>query len=885
MIYSRKTSLLLILLLLPCFMQAQVLKGKITDSSGHPLSYASVYLKEIKLGTATNQDGEYELRLPPGTFSVSYQYLGYMPAMERITMAGTDVVRDIILTEQVFMIPEVRISASGKDPAWYIMRKAIGMAPFHLNQIRKYKAEVYIKGGGKIDKLPKMIQKQMKIEANEESIKEGQYYFTESENMITFTAPDRYIHQVISSRTNVPSLESQASPMDYIEASFYQPVLADIAISPLAPNAFAHYDFKFLGASLQGEYLIDKVQVTPKRKSQQLFEGIIYIVEDQWAIHSLDLSNENMAGTIRIRQLYTPVEAGIWMPVSHEFFMNISIIGIKATASYSSSIKYLEVEPDRSLSPPAGYLITEAEEPARAIKSETEKEIEEIFAKSELTSRDMAKLAKLNEKNASKREYKDSLEIKEKTTYIINEDATKKDSAYWEQTRPIPLTPDEVESLRVLPIRPAAELSRRDTTTLTITVGNKPQPEKKSKAALAAKALVSGKNWNPSKNTTIGFDGLVNLRSFSFNTVDGFVLGTGFSLRTKAGDKGKFSFYPSARYAFNRKALMWNASVNLFYNPMTSGNFYANVSSGSRDFAQSGVNPFVNTISSLFFRQNWMKLYNSFDVTIGHRGDIANGLNLNTWFQWEKREVLDNSTSFSFLKPDREYSDNIPDNPFIAGEVSGYKIFTPINHNNASVNIELTYTPRNHYRIIKGAKINAGSDYPTFRIAWTHGFNYNDTLADHFDLLRADIFKTTRYAALNEFTWRLSGGGFINRKNLQIQDQYFFNTQESPVLINNYQDAFFLKNYYSISAPSYFAEAHLCYITPFLLLKRIPGLSKTLMRENLSLSSLWTPDYGFYTEFGYSVSEILLLGKLGVYTGFHNLSFDGIGLRLTLRLR
>jgi hypothetical protein len=42
------------------------------------------------------------------------------------------------------------------------------------------------------------------------------------------------------------------SPMDYIEASFYQPVLVDMAISPLSPQAFSYYKFKYLGASLQG---------------------------------------------------------------------------------------------------------------------------------------------------------------------------------------------------------------------------------------------------------------------------------------------------------------------------------------------------------------------------------------------------------------------------------------------------------------------------------------------------------------------------------------------------------------------------------------------------------------------------------------------------------
>ena len=73
--------------------------------------------------------------------------------------------------------------------------------------------------------------------------------------------------------------------------------------------------------NIAGRLVIDRIKY--KRKSQQLFEGVIYIVEEIWAIHSLDLT-ENMAGKIRIKQLYTPVEEGIWMPVSHEFRNDLS---------------------------------------------------------------------------------------------------------------------------------------------------------------------------------------------------------------------------------------------------------------------------------------------------------------------------------------------------------------------------------------------------------------------------------------------------------------------------------------------------------------------------------------------------------------------------------
>src|SRR5690606_29201897 len=143
---------------------------------------------------------------------------------------------------------------------------------------------------------------------------------------------------------------------------------------------FSHYTFTFLGSSSQGDYVIDKIRVTPRRKSQQLFTGTIYIVEDLWAIHSLDFTNDNMAGKIRVRQLYTPVEAGIWMPVSHEFNVDISLMGVKARAAYTSAVKYLEVEPDRSLPRPPSYTLAAEPDPVDVpeaeAKSTTQREIE-----------------------------------------------------------------------------------------------------------------------------------------------------------------------------------------------------------------------------------------------------------------------------------------------------------------------------------------------------------------------------------------------------------------------------------------------------------------------------------------------------------------------------
>jgi hypothetical protein len=456
-----------ILIIIHCNLKAQVLRGKITNQSGEAIPYATVYIQELRQGTTANTKGDYEIKVPAGKYLVTYQSLGFSPVFYTITINDQTITRDVILQVQFYEIPEVRISATGEDPAYSIMRYAIGMAPYYLNDVSSYKAEVYIKGNLIINKIPRIFQKAINAEAKNSNgtsvsstkIKAGDAYLMESFNEIEFTAPDKYSQKVISINSTFPDAGNSVSPMDIIEASFYEPLLANIAISPLSPQAFSYYKFKYLGASLQGNYTIDKIQVIPKMKSQQLFYGTIYIIDGLWCLHSVDLTNDNIAGKIRIQQLYIPVQDDIWMPVSHKFEMNIGIMGFRADAGYGSSVKYLEVKPNVALKKPdlisadyTGRISSRQPATQEAPVSKNQQKIEKILTKDELSNRDMIALSRLmnKESNNSKPDsIKNNLEIKENTTHIIEKDAAKKDSAYWAAIRPIPLSDIEIRSIRL----------------------------------------------------------------------------------------------------------------------------------------------------------------------------------------------------------------------------------------------------------------------------------------------------------------------------------------------------------------------------------------------------------------------------------------------------
>jgi hypothetical protein len=878
---------------------SQVLKGKITNESGQAIQYATVYIQELKQGTTANTKGDYEIKLPAGKYLVTYQSLGYSPVFYNVTISDQIIVKNVVLPFQYYQIPEVRITATGEDPAYGIMRKAIGMAPYYLNNVNYYKAEVYLKGNLVINKIPKVIQKVIERETKKEpeyggnpiKIKEGDVFLMESFNEIEFTAPDKYVQKVISVNSTFPGTEENISPMSIIEASFYQPIIADIAISPLSPQAFSYYNFKYQGATPQGNNIINKIQVTPKMKSQQLFEGTIYIIEDLWCLQSVDLTNENMAGKISVQQLYIPVQDDIWMPVSHKFVMIVGIMGIKADAGYGSSVKYLEVKPNTTLHKPESvtsdyYAMKKQPQADQEISaSKNQKKIEEILKKNELDNRDMLKLSKLMDKeskNSMPDSVRKSLEIKDTHTSTIEKDANKKDSTYWAEVRPIPLLDVEMNSIR-LRDSVKQEISLIKSKTDTVPKGGK---KEKSKFARTLNEIAFGHTWSDTTGFYFNFGGLVDQRNISFNPVDGFVYGLDFRVSKTWNKKNTLTFAPNAKWAFSRQKPMLRLTTTYSFNKMKQMQLFVNAGTTSRDISNGGsINPLLNSISSLFFKKNYLKLYESRYLTFGYRTEITNGLNLEISAGYDDRRVLENSTNFAILNSSRKYSDNIPDNSYL--DSTSNPIYALHNQKHFQFVTNVTYTPRQRYRIYSGTKVNRGSDWPTFTLSWRHGLNeFPDSVGGnkHFDMIRFEVSKMHNIGAFTEFRWRVRAGGLINKNSLSYYDFFHFNSQPIPILLDDYQDAFRLPAYYSLSTPEFFGEAHIKYTTPYLLLKYLPGLSKTLMRENLSLSYLGSKFHNNYYEIGYSITEIFLFGELGVYVGFEDLKYKSVGIRVVLKL-
>ena len=186
---------------------SQGIRGRITNSSGEPVSYASIYIPQMTSGTTSNHEGNYELKLADGKYTLLFQYLGYQTISREVTVGKTFQQIDVVLSAQNYTIPEIEVLATKEDPAYYIMRKAIAMAPYYQKQVSKYSCKVYLKGNGVFEKIPFLLEKQMK----KEGLKENEPFVMETLSKIDFELPDKVNQQVLAMRSS--GQQNNTSPM------------------------------------------------------------------------------------------------------------------------------------------------------------------------------------------------------------------------------------------------------------------------------------------------------------------------------------------------------------------------------------------------------------------------------------------------------------------------------------------------------------------------------------------------------------------------------------------------------------------------------------------------------------------------------------------------
>lgn len=860
------------------------LKGLVAGKDGTPIPYATVFIKEISLGTTTNDDGKFELDLPPGVYTANFRSLGYIPKIETITLTNKVSVIAVILEEQIMQLNQVDVSNAGEDPAYPIIRKVIGLSYVHLNQINSYSADVYVKGTVKFEKIPALIRNQLR--RREIDVKSGDVLVNETVSLINFRAPDKYEQQIRSVNSTFPKVVD-FSVDEFLGASLYQDNI-DILFTPLGKNAFSYYNFRYEGFNQEGKYTVDKIKVIPKRKSKQLFEGYIYIIEDLWCLSKAELSFETPFGAVSFRLVFDEVLQGVWLPVGHDYTFNGGMMGVKGSARFGASIKYNKLKANEEvlamigIHPTAPDISNKAtnqsktaiKKPKNQIVNKKESKLAHLLDKDKLTNRDMNKLSKLmaQQANARKPDSLKSLEIKDKVNVIIEKGANNRDTNYWTQLRPIPLSVDEINSFRqrdsLISIR--KKLSSTDSTSL---VSHKRNYGVLNPLFFGVRRPLKDSAWS------LKYDGLISTKRISFNAVDGWKVAQSIAFTRKSKSGNSLILTPYLAYAINRSAILATGTVNYSYLPLKRGSFELSGGKNMFDFnpPDDVVHPFINSVASLFYKENFGRYYENRFINFTNNIDIGNGLVFSTIIKWNNIRQLQNSTNFSFLKKEDDFKPNLPSNK----EITNQSVEDQIN---TVVGLKIEYTPDYFYKVSNGVKTMSHSNYPTFYFEYKKGIKDLFSSVSDFDYLGAGFQYSKEWSPTSSIAAALHGGWFPNNASIHFSEFSHAQTQTSPILLREYRHSFFLPGYYSLSTSDKFLEAHLSVRAPYIALKYLPGLSNTLWREMVWCSYYTSPMTRNYVEVGYTLLEVLLSANIGMHVGFDDGQFSNIGLNLAFRI-
>ncbi|WP_298137182.1 DUF5686 and carboxypeptidase regulatory-like domain-containing protein [Flavobacterium sp.] len=784
------TSLFLLLLSICSFAQ---IKGTITDTKGNPMPFVNIYLQDTYTSTTSNEQGKYELNVKtPGKHVVLFQFLGYKTEKKIVQAEKFPQNVDVQLIEEDIQINEVVISKK-VNPANDIIKKAIASRKSNGEKTARFTADFYSRGIFRVKDLPKKIMGQ-KLDFFDEiidSTRSGILYLSETVSKITYQKPDQLKETIIASKVSGNDNGFSFNNAAQANFDFYENYLDfDVkVITPISDNAFNYYKYKLEGVfSDENNKVINKIKVTPKRDSEPVMEGFIYIVEDSWAIYAVDL-------TIKGSQMQNPALNSLTLKQSFSF-NNATKIWSKNTQTLDFAAGMLGI----NISGNFTYVYSNFEFPDKFEKKTFSAEV-----------------------------------------LKFEENANKKEDSFWETIRPVPLTNEE-----------ATDYLKKDAL----------QTKKKSQKYLDSidskrnkfgfSDIIMGYSYrNSFKKWVLNYDG--PLFSTSFNTVQGWKTQVGLSYTKYDDEKRTFTRIGSRfDYGFSEEKIRATGSFIKKFNNINQS--ILNVNGGSSVNQFNGSNPIsnlINTVSSLFFKNNFMKLYEKNFVSANFSREVANGLNLNFNAEYSERKPLWNTTDYTTIRNNDLYTSN---NPLLPNDY-----VTPAfdKHNLVKTSVLARIKFGQKYLSRPDGKYNIGNEKsPNIYLGYEKTFAGTDKKYE-YDLISARITHNLSIGNKGNLQMNFKGGKFFNADNISFVDYKHFNGNQTHVSGGfDYTNMFNNLPYYSASTNDSYFEAHFEHNDSGYIMNKIPLLNKLKSQLVLGFNNLAIPNRNPYQEFSVGLDNL-----------------------------
>ena len=812
--------LLLLSIIISLHSSAQKIHGIIFNDKGDLLPYSSVTIKGTSIGASANNRAKYTIAVKPGTYTVVCQHIGFATQEKTVSVKDQNEELMFFLNEQKLVLKEVIVKSGGEDPAYQIIRQAIKKRPEYNKEVNAFTCDLYTKDMIKLRRLPKRILGQKipdedRKDMGLDTTGVGIIYLSESIGKVAAQKPGKFKLEVKSSRVSGSdgfgfSFPTFISLYQNNVILFTQKLNPRGFISPIADGALNFYKYKYLGSFWEDGKEINSIRITPKRSYEPLFSGIINISENDWRIYSLDLlltkkSQLEIIDTLQITQFHVPVTSDTWRVKNQLIHFSFSQLGIDAVGNFVNVYSNYNLQP--------------------------------IFAKG----------------------FFDNVIMKYDTG------VNKKPKTYWDSIRPMPLEREEVKDYIV---KDSIFQVHKDSAKSQLTADVLNAKQGKIKPLDIFWNGINRTHYTKDGSSSWSLDGLA--KGMEYNPAEGVVVNvTGGYNKYLKKSKSNLSIQPNLRYGFSNQHLNGWVQVNLRtrdFEPegklkRESWTFAA----GSRVTQfnrESPILPLINTISTLFYGDNFMKTYENVFGEIGFAKRYENGLRLGVNALYENRKPIDNTTKFTLFKKD---SSNItPNYPY--DRISSQ--FTP--HQALVLSFDVSFRPGQKYIQFPNSKMAIGSKYPTFNLNYTKGINNVFGSDVNFDKWKFTVYDDLNFKIGGLLKYRIGIGGFLNDKSVFIQDFQHFNGNLTAAA-SEYVNSFQLVSYYANSTTAtFYTLAHLEHHFNGLLTNKIPYFRQLNWHLVAGTNTFYVNEKSNHVEVFVGIENILKIFRVDFVAGYDN---------------
>jgi len=799
----RPILLLLFVLIFSARAHAGRVYGSVTDEKGNLLPFASILVKGTPVGTTANNEGKYFLQLSPGKHIIVAQYVGYQRQEKEITIGEGEMQLDFRLSLQNLSLKEVVVRPGAEDPAYEIIRNAIKKREYYLNQLDRFQCDVYTKGIFKLRDYPrKIFGKEVDFEDGDTS-KKKILYLSETISKYSVDKPNKTKIEVLSTKVSGQSGGFGFSAPQII--SFYENNLQIGSglssrgfISPIADNALNFYRYKYEGSFFEDGKEINRIKVIPKRKYEPLFSGYIQITEGDWRIHSLQLQ---LTKESQMQLVDTLRIEQLFVPYDKDIWV------IKTQVIYPAIRMF-------------GF-----DAYGNFVNVYSSFDTDPVFARKFFNN----------------------------TILKYTDSSNKRPNIYWDSVRPLPLLTEEIndyhkkdslEQVRKNP-RYLDSLDRK---------GNKPS---------VIDILFTGQSFGRSRNrSSLHIDPLIS--SIQFNTVEGWVTNLRMSwvkrLDSLPASQKSVRITPTVRYGFSNGHL--NASLNVGYTTGRKFPYTIDVAGGKRVFQFNNANPIsplLNSLSTLFYERNYMKIYEAWFGRVGVSKTITEGVNLFAGLQYQDRMPLENTTDYTFKDSEtREFTPNYPQE-LMSENFKRHQSFT--------ISAGVSWRPGNKYIEFPDNKFSVGSKYPTFSLSFLKGVNKVFGSDVDYAKWRFRINDVVNLKLFGSFRYNIVAGGFLQRDSVPVIDYTHFNGNLVAVA-SSYLNSFQLLPYYTYSnTASNYYQLNVEHHFNGMLTNKIPGFRALNWHLVGGVNGFYVNQSKNYIEPFIGLENILRIIRLDLYWG------------------